>query len=118
MLKCRPMNVNLGIWPKLTRVVIFLLFLAGALGVCVWYLPTIRQNEQMRKEILRLDGALKRAVNEAHSLDSSLRALRTDPKSVERLARESLGYAKPGETVIHFEEPAPRSARSRAAPAR
>ena len=110
------MNVNLGIWPKLTKVVIFLLFLAGALGVCVWYLPTIRQNEQMRKEILRLDRDLKRAADEAHSLDSSLRALLNDPKSVERLARESLGYAKPGETVIHFEEPAPRSARSRAAP--
>jgi cell division protein FtsB len=112
------MNVNLGIWPKLTKVVIFLLFLAGALGVCVWYLPTIRQNEQMRKEVLRLDRDLKRAVDEARSLESSLKALRTDPKSVERLARESLGYAKPGETVIHFEEPVPRSARSRAVPAK
>ena len=112
------MNVNLGIWDKLTKVVLLLLFLAGVLGVCVWYLPTIRQNEQMRKEILRLDHDLKRAEDEARVLDNSLKALRTDPKTVERLARESLGYAKPGETVIHFEEPAPQHARAPAAPAR
>src|SRR4029453_9144628 len=74
------MNVNLGIWPKLTKVVIFLLFLAGALGVCVWYLPTIRQNEQMRKEILRLDRDLKRGANEAPSLENSLKTKRTNGK--------------------------------------
>jgi cell division protein FtsB len=32
-------------------------------------------------------------------------ALQHDPKAVERLARERLGYAKPGETVIRFEAP-------------
>ena len=105
------MNVNLGIWDKLTKAVVFLLFLAGALGVGVWYLPTIHQNEQMRKEILRLDREVKRAEEEARTLESFLKALRNDPKTVERLARESLGYAKPGETVIHFEEPAQKNAR-------
>ena len=34
-----------------------------------------------------------------------LESLRTDPQAVERLAREKLGLAKPGETVIHFEGP-------------
>ena len=48
------MNVDLGIWTKLTRVVVFLLLLAGVLGVAVWYLPVIRQNERMRREVLRL----------------------------------------------------------------
>ena len=42
-------------WDQLTRVVIFLLFVAGLLIVAVWYLPLIKQNERMRKEILRLD---------------------------------------------------------------
>jgi cell division protein FtsB len=35
-------------------------------------------------------------------------ALKYDPKAVERLARERLGYAKPGETMIHFDEPTRR----------
>ena len=110
------MNVNLGLWDKLTKVVIFLLFLAGVLGVCVWYLHTIRQNEQMRKELLRLDSEVSRAEEEARALDNSLKSLRTDPKTVERLARESLGYAKPEETVIHFEAPAARSVRQPTVP--
>jgi cell division protein FtsB len=29
--------------------------------------------------------------------------LRNDPKTIERLAREKLGYAKPDETIIRFE---------------
>ena len=49
------MNVNLGIWGKLTRVVIFLLLIAGLLGVAVWYLPLIRQNERYRKRNLQLE---------------------------------------------------------------
>ncbi len=49
------MNVDLGIWDKLARLVIFLLFVAGLLLVGVWYLPLIKQNERMRKEVLRLD---------------------------------------------------------------
>jgi cell division protein FtsB len=36
-------------------------------------------------------------------LKASIDALRNDPKAVERLAREQLGYAKPGETVVRFE---------------
>ena len=32
-------------------------------------------------------------------------SLKTDPKSVERLAREQLGLARPDETVVRFETP-------------
>ena len=98
------MKVNLGIWDKLTPVVIFLLFLAGILLVGVWYLPLIRQNERMRKEILRLDTLIHKEEETGRQLRSSIDALRYDTKAVERLARERLGYAKPGETVIRFEE--------------
>jgi cell division protein FtsB len=37
-------------------------------------------------------------------LSAAVEALSNDPKAIERLAREKLGYAKPGETVIRFEE--------------
>jgi len=97
------MNVNLGIWDKLTRLVIFLLFLAGVLGLAVWYLPLIRQNEAMRKEILRLDAKIQKEEETARQLKSSIDSLQHNPKAVERLARETFGYAKPGETVIRFE---------------
>lgn len=99
------MNVNLGIWGKLTRAVIFLLLIAGLLAVGLWYAPVIRRNERMRKEILRLDKQIRKAEEERKQLESSVKALNRDPKAVERLAREKLGYAKPGETVIRFTAP-------------
>jgi cell division protein FtsB len=97
------MNVDLGIWDKLTRVVVFLLFVAGLLAVAIWYLPLIRQNEQMRKEILRLDTRIQTEEETTKWLRANIEALKHDPKAVERLAREWLGYGKPGETVIRFE---------------
>ena len=97
------MNVDLGIWDKLSKVVLFLLLVAVAVAVGFWYLPLIRQNENMRKEILRLEAEVKQQEDTARSLHGALEQLRTDPTAVERLAREKLGYAKPGETVIRFE---------------
>ena len=104
------MNVDLGIWAKLTRVVIFLLFLAGILGVAVWYLPLIERNQNTRKEILRLDKEIQREQEQKKQLRAAIESLQRDPKAVERLARERLGYAKPGETVILFEAPSTNSA--------
>ncbi len=97
------MNVDLGIWAKLTRAVIILLVIAIVLGIGVWYLPLIKQNERMRQEILGLEAEIRKQEEHTRRLDATIRALRTDPKTVERLAREKLGYAKPGETVIYFE---------------
>lgn len=99
------MNRTLNIWDKLTRVVVFLLFVAGLLVVGIWYLPLIQQNERMRKEILRLDNRYDKEKDANKQLRTAIDALQRDPKAVERLARETLGYAKPGETVIRFEEP-------------
>jgi cell division protein FtsB len=101
------MNVDLGIiWDRLTRMVIFLLFVAGLLGVGVWYYPLIKQNEAYRREIVRLDSNIKQEEEAGRQLRNSIDALRRDPKAIERLARESLSYGKPGETVIRF-DPAP-----------
>jgi cell division protein FtsB len=99
------MHVDLSIWDKLTRVVYFLLFLAYLMVVAVWYLPLIHQNERMRAQILRLDSQIHKEEEQSKQFKASIDALRRDPKAVERLARERLGYAKPGETVIRFEAP-------------
>ena len=101
------MNVDLGIWDKLTKLVFFLLLLAGALGVGLWYLPVIRQNEGMRKEILRLDNQIQAQEETNKQLKASIDAFR-EPRTVERLAREKLGLARTNETVIRFEPAAKR----------
>ena len=97
------MNVDLGIWGKMTRVVICLLVVAVLLGIGVLYLPLIQQNERMRKEVLRLKAQTAKEEETNRQLKASVESLRNDPKAIERYAREKFGYAKPGETVIRFE---------------
>ena len=106
------MNVDLGIWDKLTRVVMVLLVIACLLLVAVWYLPVIQKNERFRKEVYRLEEIRKQEEAANKQLKASIESLANDPKAVERLAREQLRYAKPGETVIQF-EPAPTDAATR-----
>ena len=100
-------KVDLGIWDKLTKAVVFLLIIAALLAVAVWYLPLIKQNERMRAEILRLEGEVTKEKKIAMRRKVNIEALRNDPETVERYAREKLGLAKPDETVIRFEEPDP-----------
>jgi cell division protein FtsB len=97
------MNVDLGIWSRLTKVVVGLVVLAVLLLMGMCYLPLIQQNERMRREILRLDVQLQNEEAKSKQLKAEIDALRNDPKTVERLMREKLGYAKPDETVVRFE---------------
>ena len=98
------MNVEDSIWDKLTRLVLGLLLLAFVVAIGVWYLPLIRHNERLRRDIMRLETQVKQEAETKRQLNAAVEALSNDPKAIERLAREKLGYAKPGETVIRFEE--------------
>lgn len=104
------MNVDFGIWGKLTRLVIVLFVAAGLLAIGLCYVPLIQQNERLRKENLRLHQEIQKEEENARRLKSSINALQRDPKTIERLAREKLGLAKTGETVIRFEAPATNTA--------
>ena len=95
--------IDLGIWRNLTKLAVGLVVLAIALLILMYYRPLIAENERMRRDILNLQEQIKE--QQAISLDYSnqIMVLRNDPMTVERLTREKLGYARPDETVIHFE---------------
>jgi cell division protein FtsB len=105
-LTCRVNDVDLGIWSKLTKVVVGLVVLAVLLLIGMCYLPLIQENERMRADNLRLETELQKEMENSRQLQAQIDALQNDPKTVERLAREKLGYAKPDETVVRFEAPA------------
>jgi cell division protein FtsB len=81
-----------------------LIFAAAVLAVVVWYIPLFQQNERMRKEIQTLQGQIRREEQASRRLEENIKSLRDDPKTVERMAREKLGYARTGETVIYFDQ--------------
>ena len=53
---------------------------------------TQREIEQIRDEIGRIN-------NENKSLADQVNSLKTDPKAIERIAREEMGLARPGELI-------------------
>ena len=97
------MEMDEGIWNRLTRLVVLLLFVAALVGVGLCYAPLIQQNERKRKRILQLDAEIQREEATGRCLKGSIESLNRDPRTIERLVRERLGYAKPGETVVRFE---------------
>ena len=97
------MNVDLGIWSKLTKVVVGLVVLALLLLIGMCYLPLKQEQTRMRAQIAKLNQQLTVETNRLHELQAQIDALRNDPKTVERLAREKLGYAKTDETIIRFQ---------------
>jgi len=96
-------KVDLGIWSKLSQAVLVLVALAVLVFIILAYQKPIQQNERMRREILRLDTELQKQDAISKQLRAEIDALRNDPATVTRLAREKLGYAKADETVIRFE---------------
>lgn len=88
---------------KLGRVLMVFLVLACFLGAAIFYTPLIRQNERTRRELVRWQQKIEKEDATAKSLKTSIDALRLDPRAIERLARERLRYAKPGEVVFLFE---------------
>ena len=101
------MNVDLGIWSKLTKIVVGLVVVAILAFIASWYLPLIRTNERYRQHIMVLEKQLQEETAKSKELQAQMDAITHDPKTLERLTREKLGYAKPGETVIRFETNAP-----------
>jgi cell division protein FtsB len=68
---------------------------------------TQQEIRQMREQIDKLNGENK-------SLTQQVNALKTDPNAIERVAREQMGLARPGEMIYRLPEP-PKAADSPAA---
>jgi cell division protein FtsB len=96
-------KVDLGIWSKLTKMVVGLVVLAALLLMGMCYLPVIHENERMRRQIMIFQDQIQKEEARSRALQAQVDALQHDPKTVERLTREKLGYARPDETVVRFE---------------
>jgi cell division protein FtsB len=99
-------------WSRNARtILIFALFLVaihdvfGSHGLLAMR-RTQKQIEELRVEIGRLN-------KENSALNNQVQSLRTDPKAVERIAREEMGLARPGEMI--FKLPAAEAEKSDAA---
>ena len=62
-----------------------------------------------QSQIRELRGQIDKLNQENSDLSKQVQALRTDPKAVERIAREEMGLARPGEMIFKLPEDAQKS---------
>jgi cell division protein FtsB len=92
-----------SIWDLLTKFVLFLLFIAAGVAILFCYLPLIQQNQRMRRDILVLENDIRSEERHKKTIKAQTDAILNDPRTVERLARERLVYARSNETIFIFE---------------
>jgi cell division protein FtsB len=56
----------------------------------------------LRKELARVESENERLTREVRELRLETELLRTDPRAIERLARDELGMVRDGEVVFQF----------------
>jgi len=59
-----------------------------------------------QKEIDRLRADLAKLNEDNHELAEQMKSLRSDPRLIEKIARDELGLARPGEVIIKVPIPA------------
>jgi cell division protein FtsB len=69
----------------------------GEMGVVKYY--------RMKKQYSSLNEEISQLKTDNAKLVKSVNALKTDPAYLERLARDKLGLARPGEIVYYYKEP-------------
>ena len=66
------------------------------------YLPKIEEQKRLRAQTEALRQDIQREAEQLRQLKRKQEKLQEDPTFVEKIAREDLNYAKPGETIFRF----------------
>ena len=98
--------------PTVYYLFFFLLFLiAFAAGVLLF--PVYRNYQKKQARLAELSADHNRLKRKSAELNSEVAGLRTNPKSIEKVAREKFGLVKEGESVLKYEPPEEEELRSR-----
>ncbi|NOY82244.1 MAG: septum formation initiator family protein [Kiritimatiellaeota bacterium] len=85
----------------------FGILLALAVGDLYFILPAYRGYRNACEDVTDLKRHLMQQRQDIQRLEREIRALRADPRAVERVAREKFGWCRDGEKIYHFEAEAP-----------
>ena len=72
----------------------------AALGILGYGGQSLARVWQMRLEVETLERQIAALRADTVELSAAVAGLRSDPESIEKVARETLGFVKPGERVL------------------
>ncbi|MGD9781989.1 MAG: septum formation initiator family protein [Kiritimatiellia bacterium] len=89
-------------WKFTQRICLILIGFLLAGIVLKLFLPKIELQKELRAREAELRVDIQREAEALRMLKLKQEKLQTDTRFIEKIAREDLGYAKPGETVFRF----------------
>ena len=89
-------------WKFTQRICLILIGLLLAGIVLRLFLPKIELQKELRAREAELRVDIQKEAEALRMLKLKQEKLQTDTRFIEKIAREDLGYAKPGETVFRF----------------
>jgi cell division protein FtsB len=89
-------------WVSVYRVAWGLLAVVAVVGIGSLFYPQYAHYRELQRREEALRREYRRGQQQLKRLKHDQEGLRNDPAFVERIAREQLGFARPGETVIKF----------------
>ncbi len=92
-----------------TLLILSLVLFGTMIGIGVFSDEGVMTVYQFREELDLLKGENEALVHENKDLVKEIEALKTDPLSIETIAREKLQLTKPGEVVYQIVPPSPAS---------
>ena len=92
----------MNVWKFIQRICLIAI-VALVVGIVLrLYLPKIEEQKRLRAQTEALRQDIQREAEQLRQLKRKQEKLQEDPTFVEKIAREDLNYAKPGETIFRF----------------
>ena len=92
----------MNVW-KFTQRICLLAIIGLVVGIVLrLFLPKMEEQKRLRAQAETLRQDIQREAEQLRQLKRKQEKLQEDPRFVEKIAREDLNYAKPGETIFRF----------------
>ncbi|HMP74866.1 MAG TPA: septum formation initiator family protein [Kiritimatiellia bacterium] len=103
----------MNIWTLIIRLSWAALFILIFIALAGVFYPKFQEHRELQNREAQLREEVRIEEEMLQNLRARQEKLRSDPRFVERIAREELGLAKPGETVFKFMDDPPTNGRPR-----
>ena len=92
----------MNVWKFIHRICLILIVALVVAIVLRLFVPLLEKQKEMRAREAALRQDIQKDAEQLRMLKLQQEKLQEDPRYIEKIAREDLGYAKPGETVFRF----------------
>jgi cell division protein FtsB len=103
----------MNIWSLIIRLSWAALAIIVVIALVRTFYPQVQRANEMQRQVEQAEEEVRLEKEMLQHLKAKQERLLSDPRFVERIAREELGLAKPGETVFKFLDDAPTNTRAR-----